>query len=61
MNTALIILMLAALTGLIVAGWLYSARTRRIAVFFVIIVIGFAAQVGLATLVRILWFPLGPM
>ncbi len=61
MNTALIVLILATLIGLTIGGWLYSPRTRRIAVFFIIIVLGLAVLIGLITLARILWFPVGPM
>lgn len=57
MNVTLINIIVAVLLAAIVAGWFYSARTRRLArIALIAIAIG-AALFGLYLLVILIWFP----
>jgi hypothetical protein len=57
MSNLLIYVIPALVLAAVVAGWFYSARTRRLARFALILIAAGAALFGLYLLVILLWFP----
>jgi hypothetical protein len=57
LNMTIIFALVALMPLLIVVGWFYSPRTRRLAIFMAAVIMGIVVLIALFIFIRMSWFP----
>jgi len=60
MNMIFIYIILFLFLALMIFGWFYSTRTRKLVRFAQFFIIGAAILIGIIIFIRVTWFPLPP-
>jgi hypothetical protein len=60
MNMIFIYIILVLFIALMLFGWFYSPRTRKLARFTILFIIAAAILIGVIVFIRVTWFPLPP-